>query len=205
MVLELVRKINNKIVKVAEELAKKYRVQYEASSLIKENKYYKQSVSFIYECKVNREVWRTSISINYIIYKNENDYRIKILIDNTQVCDRKLKNLSFKEIERKIRDKLDKHLSEIIENWKRQENIRIIENEIAQIFEVLGVKPEVRFYDSSNSYYAEFKINKNISIVVSGSLNNNELSINSVEIVGNDLTNKLEQIAEIYKAMIAFL
>lgn len=201
-----VRKINDKIAKIAEELAKEKGVQCESSLIEQKNGNYEQQITFVYECKVNKEKWRDSININYVIYKTNGDYRIKILLDDTQICDRKLKNFS-KEIERKIREKLDKHLSEIIEKWKRQENIIIVENEIAQAFEAfLGVKPKVKFYDSLNSFYAVFEISKNISIVVSGRLNNNELSINRIEIESdNDLTNKLEQIAEIYKAMIAFL
>ena len=205
MVVELeVRKINDKIAKIAEELAKEKGLQCEIS-FRQENGNYEQQITFIYECKVNKENWKCSININYIIYKANKDYRIKILLEDTQICDRKLKNFS-KEIERKIREKLDKHLSEIIELWKRQENIIIIENEIVQAFEAfLGVKPKVKFYDSLNSFYAVFEISKNISIVVSGRLNNNELSINRIEIESdNDLT-KLEQITEIYKAMIAFL
>jgi len=204
---DVVEKINERLVNSIKNVIKKYNLLYEIKELreVRED-HYRQTIVVYYKD------YSEAMNIDYLCYMD----RIKIEFDQVKICDRKIKNYTNKaleKIENEIKIRAMWIIKDFIEEYKEKKEIKNIENNIAEIFKtVFGTKPDrVTYYTFRNSFEVEYSRENDkelIKVIISCVIENDTIKVQEVRILdnnGNRLPFYLEQIAEIFKMMTAFI
>ena len=203
----VVEKINERLVNSIKNVIKKYNLRYEIKELREVGgDHYRQTIVVYYKD------YSEAMDIDYYCYMD----RIKIEFDRDKICDRKIKNYTNKaleKIESKIKIRAMWIIKDFIEECKEKDEIKNMENNVAEIFKtVFGTKPDrVTYYKYKNVFEVEYSRENDeelIKVIISCVIKNDTLKVQEVKILdnnGNRLPFYLEQIAEIFKMMTAFI
>ena len=201
--MDVVEKINERFVKIAKSIAKKYNLSCKVFNL---EKYYDschQRIKVLYKYS---DGYITEAPVE-IIYEYIKDDKILIKVNREKVSCRKVDNFSEKalnKIEDKISQKIENIVKDFIKSCEEYEKELAIKRKIANTLEnIIGLRPSELYYVNPNfmANFSRSNEKEKIELSIRGKTNGNEIKVTEITIydsVGQRLPYFLEQIFQIF-------
>lgn len=195
--IDVVRKVNERLVKIAENIAEKYNLNCKIFDMQEyfESCYQLIKVSYTY---INGLIDEKPIEIEYEhIYKED---KILIKVNKEKITCRKIDNFTEKALS-KIEEKFPQKIENVIANFakycKEYDKRLVIKTKIANILESkIGLKPYDLYYDGREyiAFFSRSNKNERIELKITGEANEKEIKVTRIEII----TGKESQILQHY-------
>ena len=204
--VDVVEKINERFVKIAESIAKKYNLSYKVFNLEKYYDLCRQLIKLLYKYS-DGYITEDPIEITYEYMK---DNKILVKVNREKVSCRKVDNFSEKalsKIEDKISQKIENFVKDFIKGCEEYEKELAIKRKIANTLKnIIGLSPDEVYYYSNSEFtvhYSRSNEKEKVELTVEGRANENEIKVSRVVIYdreGQRLPYYLEQIFQIFKS-----